>query len=210
MLDAARARGLYDDAIVLLWADHGYQLGDNGQWGKHTDFEHATRIPFMVRLPPSAFPAFRPGRSAAFVENADLMPTLVELAIGGAVPRCPVDPDASRGTMLCTDGLSFAPVLAEPATEWKAGSFSQYQRTGNVGAPQASAGIGMGYSVRTTSWRYTVWVPQFNNSAAGYPASKHWDSPAAQASLSPAVWFCVTPRSSVSQTPQPQLKKVDG
>ena len=125
MLGAAKAHGLYDDAIVLLWADHGYQLGDNGQWGKHTDFEHATRIPFMVRLPPSAFPRFRPGRSAAFVENADLMPTLAELAIGDTVPRCPADADASRATMLCTDGLSFAPVLAEPAVKWKAGSFSQ-------------------------------------------------------------------------------------
>ena len=28
-----------------------------------------------------------------------------------------------------------------------------------------------------------MWVPQFNNSAAGYPESKHWDSPAAQVEM---------------------------
>ena len=49
VLDAAKANGLYENTIVVLWADHGYQLGDNGQWGKHTDFEHATRIPFARR-----------------------------------------------------------------------------------------------------------------------------------------------------------------
>jgi arylsulfatase A-like enzyme len=44
VLDAAKSKGLYENAIVVLWADHGYQLGDNGQWGKHTDFEVSAPI----------------------------------------------------------------------------------------------------------------------------------------------------------------------
>ena len=125
VLDAAKANGLYQNTIVVLWADHGYELGDNGLWGKHTDFEHATRIPFMMRLP-----SFKPGRTAAFVENADLMPTLSELALGDTVPRCPRDAKASRAIELCTEGLSlFAPLPTHlPTTPWKAASFSQYQR----------------------------------------------------------------------------------
>jgi iduronate 2-sulfatase len=122
---------------VVLWADHGYQLGDNGQWGKHTDFEHATHIPFLVRLPSASFPKFTPGaRSAAFLENVDLFPTLVELAMPdeAAVPLCPIDANATRAIELCTEGVSFAPLLMDLNATWKSASFSQYHRLGWNGA----------------------------------------------------------------------------
>ena len=128
----------------------------------------------MMRLPPSAFPSFKPGRQSAFVENADLMPTLSELALGDAIPRCPVDANASRAIELCTEGLSFAPLLTRsPTIPWKAASFSQYQRLSFTV---------MGYSIRTEGWRFTMWVP-FDTSRSGYPDAAEWNSSAAQTEL---------------------------
>ena len=43
--------GLYDRTIVSFWGDHGWQLGEHGEWSKHTNFEVATHAPMMVRVP---------------------------------------------------------------------------------------------------------------------------------------------------------------
>lgn len=157
-LDSA---GFGGSTIVVLWSDHGYQLGDNSQWAKHTNFEHATRIPFMVHLPPKLFPTFTPGRTTALLENIDLYPSLVELAMGQTLPRCPEGNVASRGTATCTEGLSFAPLLLRaPRTagaaslssappQWKSASFSQYSRLEEAV---------MGYTARVLGYRYTEWV----------------------------------------------------
>jgi arylsulfatase A-like enzyme len=177
VLDAAGALGLLARAIVVLWADHGYQLGDNDQYGKHTNFEHATRIPFMVRLPADRYPHFKPRRSSAFVENVDLMPTLAELALPDKpLPRCPADANASRATLACTDGLSFAPLLTQEGgggggdiARWKNASFSQYNRQGEL----PPNGV-MGYSIRVDGWRYTEWV-KFDRAHAGFPGGAKWD-----------------------------------
>ena len=31
------------DPIVILFGDHGWQLGEHGEWDKHTNFDLATR-----------------------------------------------------------------------------------------------------------------------------------------------------------------------
>jgi iduronate 2-sulfatase len=43
---AGRARnelGVADNTIIVLWGDHGWQLGEHGFWCKHTNFEVAAR-----------------------------------------------------------------------------------------------------------------------------------------------------------------------
>lgn len=35
--------GLEKNTVVVLWGDHGFKLGDFGQWAKHTNFEIDTR-----------------------------------------------------------------------------------------------------------------------------------------------------------------------
>ena len=44
VLDALDAGPYRNTTIVVLWGDHGWQLGDNNLWSKMTCFEHATRI----------------------------------------------------------------------------------------------------------------------------------------------------------------------
>lgn len=126
-LDALKLRG---DTIVILWGDHGWHLGEQGLWCKHTNFENATRAPLIISLPGQKTAG---QKSDAFVEFVDVYPTLVELA--GLKPT-----DGLEGT-------SFAPLIADPGKAWKSAAFSQYPRPGAV----------MGYSMRTERYRYTEW-----------------------------------------------------
>jgi arylsulfatase A-like enzyme len=128
VLDELDRLRLADSTIVVLWGDHGWHLGDHGMWCKHTNFEQATHVPMLMRVP---------GKKAGvkvtgLTEFVDIYPTLSELA-GLPLP----------GHL---EGTSFAPLLADPGRTWKKAAFSQYPRPGH-----------MGYSLRTERYRYTEW-----------------------------------------------------
>ena len=124
--------GLRDNTIIVLWGDHGWHLGEQGQWCKHTNFENATRNALIVSVPGADA---KPGaKTDALVETVDLYPTLCELA---GLPK----PEGLEGT-------SFVPLLADPSRPWKPAAFSQYPR---------ERGKVMGYSIRTDRYRYTEW-----------------------------------------------------
>jgi arylsulfatase A-like enzyme len=36
-----------ENTIVVLWSDHGYHLGEKGDWGKHTLWERTSNVPFI-------------------------------------------------------------------------------------------------------------------------------------------------------------------
>jgi len=157
---AMKKHGFWESTIVVLWGDHGYQLGENDQWEKQANFEQATRIPVMIRVPG----AKGNGRhTSAIWEAVDLLPTLADLAMGSVPPACPSTLAASRATMLCTDGKSAAALLDAPETSGGA-AFSQITRGALVNGMHANKPeeVYMGYSVRTPSWRYTEWV-KFDN-----------------------------------------------
>ena len=59
------------------------------------------------------------------------MPTLIELAGLSPIPRCPTGPTQDQ-PLLCTEGLSAAPLFAEPERPWKKAAFSQYARPAPV------------------------------------------------------------------------------
>lgn len=68
-----------DNTIIVLWGDHGFQLGEHGFWCKHTNFEVATRIPLVIASP--SIKAVEGGRATTqLVEAIDIYPTLCELA----------------------------------------------------------------------------------------------------------------------------------
>lgn len=68
--------GLDRSTVVVLWGDHGWNLGDSAMWAKHTPFERAVRSPLLIRVPGMT----APGRATdALVETVDIYPTLVDL-----------------------------------------------------------------------------------------------------------------------------------
>jgi len=129
LLDELDRLDLTDKTIVLLWSDHGYQLGEHGMWCKHTNFETSVRVPLVVRTPGQKH---RAARCGALVELIDMYPTLADLA---GLPL----PDHLEGT-------SLAPLLDDPKQPWKTAAFSQYYRGGCKGV-----------SIRTERFRYNEW-----------------------------------------------------
>ena len=130
IIDELDRQGLADRTIIVLWADHGYHVGENGQWGKKTNTELDLRVPLMVIAPGLTTPG---QRTRAMVELVDLYPTLAELA---GLPR-----DAAL------EGTSFVPVLREPDLTWKPAVFSRYVRGGVDGR-----------ALRTARHRYVEWT----------------------------------------------------
>ncbi len=104
--------GLEDDTIVVLWSDHGWHLGEQGAWSKMTNYEVATRVPFIVAAPGGARPAG--GSTRSLVELVDLFPTLCDLA---GLPR--------PGHL---EGESLVPVLEDPSAVVRAFARSQFPR----------------------------------------------------------------------------------
>ncbi|XP_030352934.1 iduronate 2-sulfatase isoform X1 [Strigops habroptila] len=123
LLNALDDAGLSNSTIVVFTADHGWSLGEHGEWAKYSNFDVATRVPLMFYVPgmttspvsrgESMFPYLDPfshilglvpqGQSKKVVELVSLFSTLAELA-GLQVP--PVCPEASFHVSLCTEGSS--------------------------------------------------------------------------------------------------------
>ena len=52
VLEELRSRPHVADAtLVVAHADHGFSLGENGAWQKRSNFDHATRVPLLIRDP---------------------------------------------------------------------------------------------------------------------------------------------------------------
>jgi arylsulfatase A-like enzyme len=83
VLDALRRLGMWDDTFVVVTADHGEQLGDQGVLGKGGPFESSYRIPGIVRDP--RHPETRGVVVTELTENVDVFPTICD-AMGVDIP----------------------------------------------------------------------------------------------------------------------------
>lgn len=182
VLDQLTKSGLAENTIIVLNGDHGWSLGEHGDWCKYENLEPVTRVPLMVHVPKvttnhSHFELKNPflphgkipkgPQSDALAELVDIFPTLADLAGLPPLPTCPKD---SFGVELCSEGLSLAPLLKVAKNprklqqiEWKDAVFSQYPRPSDF--PQRNTDLPslkdikiMGYSMRTEHHRYTEWV----------------------------------------------------
>ncbi len=77
ILEKLKQTGADKNTVIVLWGDHGWNLGEHGIWGKHNLFEEALRSPLIVVTPEMALPG-KP--TDAVVETSDIFPTLCELA----------------------------------------------------------------------------------------------------------------------------------
>ncbi len=83
LFERLRRENRYDEALIIVTADHGEELGDRGRFGHWTVFEECARIPLLVKFPHGQ----RAGtRYAGLVQLADLYPTMCAAA-GIPVPE---------------------------------------------------------------------------------------------------------------------------
>ena len=86
-IDSLKARGLYDDSVVILTADHGDSLGEGGRWGHaYTLFPEILQVPLIMHVP-SWFRATHEADAAALAFTTDITPTLY--AMLGHEPAAP-------------------------------------------------------------------------------------------------------------------------
>ncbi len=110
VIDALESGPNANNTIVVLWSDHGWQLGEKEHWQKYTPWRAVTRVPLMVRVPSGASLVLPKGTQAATVCDApvnllSLFPTLTDLCKLPAKPAC--------------DGPSLLPLLIDPvAADW--------------------------------------------------------------------------------------------
>jgi arylsulfatase A-like enzyme len=109
VIQSLDALGLADNTVIVLWGDHGWNVGEHNFWGKHNVMHLATRMPLLV-----VAPGTRPGQqSDRLVELVDLFPTLCELV-------------GISTSDLELQGTSFTPLLEDPNLTWKEAAFSKY------------------------------------------------------------------------------------
>ena len=114
VLNELEALGLRDNTIVIIWGDHGWNLGEHGLWCKHCNFETSLHSPLIV-----TGPGIEGGqRCNALTEYLDIYPSLCELC------DLPI-PDHGQGK-------SFVPLLRNPTLPWKEAVFSRYFRGDSV------------------------------------------------------------------------------
>jgi arylsulfatase A-like enzyme len=76
VLAALEEAGFRDDTIVVFTSDHGNMLGERNRMFKGVMYESSARVPMIYRGP-----GITPGKSSdAVLDNATVMPTLLELA----------------------------------------------------------------------------------------------------------------------------------
>jgi arylsulfatase A-like enzyme len=131
LLDELDRSAHKDNTIVVLWSDHGWQLGEKEHWGKWTGWERSTKVPLIVAPPKNQSNKFAAAGSRCDqpVGLIDLFPTLTDL--------CNVK--APEGL----DGQSLAPLLRDPSKVTNRKLITTFN-PGN-------------FSVRTDRWRYILY-----------------------------------------------------
>ena len=129
IVNKLKTEGLMDNTIIVIWGDHGFHLGDHRLWNKHSNFEQATRSPLIIYNPKTQMAQ----KIMSPTEFVDVFPTLTDMA--------QIAPAAD------VDGTSLLPLMMGQQQSVKDFAVSQYPRNQK-----------MGYSFRTASYRYTLWI----------------------------------------------------
>jgi len=127
IINALKEEGMYENTMIVFWGDHGFKLGEHGEWAKHTNTEHDTRAPLIIKAPGDYQ---RNATTKSLVEFVDIYPTMCDLA---GIP--------TPGNI---EGRSLVPVLKDADKTVREFALSQYPMVRTT----------MSYTIRTDNWRY--------------------------------------------------------
>eukprot|EP00041_Stephanoeca_diplocostata_P016103 m.313662 g.313662 ORF g.313662 m.313662 type:complete len:442 (+) comp20256_c1_seq25:607-1932(+) len=166
--------GYTNSTLVLFTGDHGQNVGEHNTWTKMTAWEHSLRVPLIIAAP--WLPQSHAQIHLGMAEMCDFYRTLSDLA---GIDPATVD----KGV----EGDSLAPVVNDPSRAGKQYAFSQTQRIRVTSLRRETMALGMkntyttlpssanlyydpscfsnrsqieymGYTVRSSQWRFTQWV----------------------------------------------------
>ena len=172
VLQVLKDERIENDTIVVFHADHGYALGEHGEWEKKSNMDLIVRVPMVIKVPGiTDADGYNNGNhsTAGLVDLVDVFPTVASLA-GLPLPKN-------------VDGMdqSFLIHATNSTSNKKQYAYHQYPACGMETFNQVRMGCNqvpanqfnyMGYSLRSVAWRYTVWyewnqdtlTPKFNES----------------------------------------------
>jgi Sulfatase len=97
-IDFLKRRGLYDRSVVILTADHGEMLGEDGQWGHaYYLFPPVLEIPLILHLPSTLVPRTQVDLDAIGF-STDITPTLYAVLGYQPLRRTPLMGQSLIGT----------------------------------------------------------------------------------------------------------------
>jgi len=134
LLNSLENSAYADNTIIVLWSDHGWQLGEKQHWRKFALWENVLRSNLIIRVP-EGLKGLPEGSANGIpcdriVSLQDIYPTLIDLC--GLPTRDDID------------GRSLTPLLKNPEAEWTYPAISSY----DFGE----------FSIRTEKWRYTRYI----------------------------------------------------
>ncbi len=124
LIDALDAGPHAKNTLIILWSDHGWNLGEKHHWQKFALWEETTRVPVIAVVPGLTQPGQRCERTVSLM---DIYPTLVEL--------CGLPQPAHT-----LEGQSLVPLLRDPQSARKEPAITTWGRNN--------------HAVRTERWRY--------------------------------------------------------
>lgn len=135
-----------ENTIVVLFSDHGYNMGEKDYLFKNSLWEESTRVPLIIRDPRYAKNAGK--RVGHPVSLIDIYPTVADL--------CDMKGDTRKnenGVEL--DGFSLKPFLENPDTDnWKGPDVALTVVYGK----KSKAPKDQNYSIRSKNYRYVRYV----------------------------------------------------
>lgn len=134
LLEALANSPYADNTIVVIWSDHGWQLGEKSHWRKFALWENTLRTVFMMKVPEGLEKMPGGSKNGIATDNLtsllDIYPTLVDLC------NLPERNDF--------DGISLRAMLTDPQKKVSRPIISTY----DYGS----------YSIRYENWHYIRYI----------------------------------------------------
>ena len=82
-LDELRSRGIYEDSLIVVTADHGEEFREHGRFIHSQPYDETIAVPLFIKFPRSWQAGLRVG---AMAETVDILPTILDV-LGLTPPR---------------------------------------------------------------------------------------------------------------------------